>query len=251
MYCCSRLKRRSTTNTNDNGNVSNDDVVITISDVTQLKSYLSTLHPVLIEGPGNSDDRDATPIALRIVESLRKKIQDQSITKPILLINQGDSIRKDGRNCGIASIFQIVVKELNVKKCLVCLDNDQPWHSQNADRQDVIYETRYSQMVKAIREKDVDLSKRIEEEIDDRMKERNEIRLAQGEKEIEDWVRDFVLLQEMTKVAMKLICGGVTVAHTISTADMKPDSVTTFFEIGLKLNLINAEEDMIFYVAEE
>ena len=50
---------------------------------------------------------------------------------------------------------------------------------------------------------------------------------------------------EVTKVALKRILGEVTVAHT--TDDINEFSVTSFFEVGLELGLIDEKSDMVYY----
>jgi hypothetical protein len=55
---------------------------------------------------------------------------------------------------------------------------------------------------------------------------------------------DFVMLQEVTKIACKQICGEVTIAHT--SREISPFSITSFYEVGLGLGLI-CEKDMVPY----
>lgn len=52
---------------------------------------------------------------------------------------------------------------------------------------------------------------------------------------------------EVTKAAMKVIAGEVTVAHTMEGID--PFSVTSFYEVGLELRLIDRENDMVYYTS--
>ena len=52
-------------------------------------------------------------------------------------------------------------------------------------------------------------------------------------------------MQEVTKGAMKNICGSLTLAHTDSA--IPGDSVTSFYEVGLDLGLY-AREDLVPYV---
>ena len=49
---------------------------------------------------------------------------------------------------------------------------------------------------------------------------------------------------EVTKAAMKVISGEVTVAHTME--DIDAFSVTSFYEVGLELRLIDRENDMVY-----
>ncbi len=50
---------------------------------------------------------------------------------------------------------------------------------------------------------------------------------------------------EVTKAAMKVISGEVTVAHTME--DVDPFSVTSFYEVGLELGLLDSANDMVYY----
>lgn len=228
--------------------------IVRIDDVPTLKSSLKKFHPVLIEGPGNADDRDATPIADSIIKKLQTELQKKKTTKPILLIGQGDPIKTGANaNSGIAAISQNVSDGLGVKKGLVCLDegNGFDWHAKDADRHNVIYEMRYSQMVQVIKEYEDKLAEKIEAEIDKRVVELNRMRKEEGkDDEMKDWFKAFALLQEMTKVAMKLISGDVTVAHTKPKSEINKYSVTAAYEIGLKLGCIVAD-DMLFYEDKE
>ena len=55
----------------------------------------------------------------------------------------------------------------------------------------------------------------------------------------------FMPRSEVTKAAMKVISGEVTVAHT--TDDIDAFSVTSFFEVGLELGFIDRANDMVYY----
>lgn len=52
---------------------------------------------------------------------------------------------------------------------------------------------------------------------------------------------------EVTKAAMEVISGEVTVAHTME--DIDAFSVTSFYEVGLELRLIDRENDMVYYTS--
>ena len=52
------------------------------------------------------------------------------------------------------------------------------------------------------------------------------------------------MLQEVTKAACNVICGDLTVAHT--SAEISPFSVTSFYELGLALGLIDAAQIVPF-----
>jgi len=50
---------------------------------------------------------------------------------------------------------------------------------------------------------------------------------------------------EVTKAALKNVSGEVTVAH--ATGDIVEFSVTSFYEVGLELGLIDEKNDMVYY----
>ena len=52
-------------------------------------------------------------------------------------------------------------------------------------------------------------------------------------------------MAEVTKAALKGISGEVTVAH--ATGDIAEFSVTSFFEVGLEMGLIDEKNDMVYY----
>ena len=219
-----------------------------IYDIATLKSSLEKYHPVLIEGPGNADDRDATPISHHIIQDLKTELRKKKITKPVLLIGQGDPLKTGAnKNSGIAAISQIVSNDLGVPKGLVCLDEYiYDWHAKDADRHNVKYEMRYSQMVQIIKEHDAKIVEKIEKEIDNRRIELNKMRKEEGkDDEMKDWFSAFGLLQEMTKVAMKLISGDVTVVHTKPKSEINKYSITAAYEIGLKHGFIGVD-NMLF-----
>jgi hypothetical protein len=76
--------------------------------------------------------------------------------------------------------------------------------------------------------------------VDESLAEKNAKRADQGKPPLQDYYRDFALLQEVTKVACKQICGGLTVAHTSSA--ISEFSVSSFYHVGLASGLIDANE---------
>ena len=122
---------------------------------------------------------------------------------------------------GISAITRIVANELGVKRCLVCLDEDiDPEHSQLADRHDVIYELKYSQLVNilngvtddgdattssSLQKKVMDeshkeaqlIAQQLTEAIDNTITLKNEKRSTLGQEELADWYRKYALLQGM------------------------------------------------------
>jgi len=61
---------------------------------------------------------------------------------------------------------------------------------------------------------------------------------------LRDYYRDFALLQEITKIGCKQICGTITIVHT--SADLDDYSVSSFYRVGLELGLIDAADMVAF-----
>merc|ERR1740133_79746 len=75
---------------------------------------------------------------------IRMLQQKNVIQKPYLVIIQGDPLHTNG----ISAITRRVAKLLKCSRGLICLDsNIDPNHSKNADRENVILEFHYSQLV--------------------------------------------------------------------------------------------------------
>eukprot|EP00984_Skeletonema_dohrnii_P005032 scaffold1775_cov104-Skeletonema_dohrnii-CCMP3373.AAC.2 len=213
--------------------------------VLSIQSTLSKYHPLLIEGH-SSDTRDPSTVANQITNNLKRSWNKRNITKPIILITQGDPLTERG----ISAITRIVANNLGIKRCLVCLDGHiDPEHAILADRQDVLYELTYSQLVQILNETSFDGSpssneETLEDAIDNTIERKNARRAALGQDPLADWYKKYALLQEVTKSAFKQISGEVTVAH--ATDEIMEFSVTSFYEVGLELGFIDAQ-DMVNY----
>ena len=213
--------------------------------VLSIQSTLSKYHPLLIEGH-SSDTRDPSAVANQITNNLKRSWNKRNITKPIILITQGDPLTERG----ISAITRIVANNLGIKRCLVCLDGHiDPEHAILADRHDVLYELTYSQLVKILNDTSFDGSpssneETLEEAVDNTIERKNARRAALGQDPLADWYKKYALLQEVTKSAFKQISGEVTVAH--ATDEIMEFSVTSFYEVGLELGFIDAQ-DMVNY----
>ena len=84
----------------------------------------------------------------------------------------------------------------------------------------------------------------LEQAIDAALAEKNRQREIEGKAPLQSYYRDFALLQEVTKAACNVICGDLTVAHT--SADISAFSVTSFYEVGLVMGLIDAVQIVPF-----
>jgi len=160
------------------------------------------------------------------------------MTKPVIVVTQGDPLAERG----ISAITRNVASRLGVKRCLVYCN---PKHALDADKHDVIYEIEYSQVVDFLRHhsttNDNNLVNQLLEAVDRRILEKNKRRKQLGLDPLE---KDYALLQEVTKAALKIVCGGVTVAHT--TDEIPEFSITSFYQIGIDLGLID-ETDMVAF----
>ena len=197
---------------------------------------LAQYHPLIIEGMGGYDPRDPEPIARQIVSRLRERWQLQPLAKPVILVTQGDPLEERG----ISAITRHVADELDVPRAMVFLDPDiADYHKPNADHYRVMLEIRYSALTRVLEYGRPRAMSALEQAIDSALAEKNQQRERQGKGALQSYYRDFALLQEVTKAACNMICGDLTVAHT--SADISPFSVTSFFQIGLSLGLVNAD----------
>ncbi|KAL3807926.1 hypothetical protein ACHAXA_000365 [Cyclostephanos tholiformis] len=228
-------------------------MTIVLRTAISIHESLSPFHPVLVEGQSR-DVRDPRIVAYRIVSNLRRhwggrggRDDDPApaavwTMKPPILVIQGDPIAERG----ISAITRIVAEELRIDRCLVCLDEDiYPEHSLLADRVGVAYELRYSSLLEILEEGGGDAGERLGGAIDAKIATKNSQRNALGMDDLDESYRRWALLQEVTKAAMKVISGEVTVAHTME--DVDPFSVTSFYEVGLELGLLDSANDMVYY----
>jgi hypothetical protein len=200
---------------------------------------LAHYHPLIIEGMGGYDPRDPEPVAKQITSQLRARWQAQPPTKPIILVTQGDPIEERG----ISAITRGVAAALNLPRAMVFLDPAiADYHKPNADHHGVILEIPYSLLTSLLEGQQPGSIVTLEQAIDAALASKNEQRKREGKGPIQSYYRDFALLQEVTKAACNRICGEITVAHT--SAEISPHSVTSFYEVGVALGLIDAEQIM-------
>ena len=198
---------------------------------------LSLYHPLIIEGMGGYDPRDPSPVAAVIAKQLQARWLIEPAPKPILLITQGDPYEPNG----ISAITRIVADQLNISRALIFLDPGiADYHAPSADRYKVIFEISYSQMVSALQKEQLSIIKNIETAVDDLLAEKNARRLNNERPALPAYYRIFALLQEVTKVSCKQICGGITIVHTSSK--ISDFSVSSFYRVGLDLGLIDPKE---------
>ena len=202
---------------------------------------LAQYHPLIIEGMGGYDPRDPEPIARQITYQLRERWQAQSPTQPVILLTQGDPIEERG----ISAITRHVADELGVPRAMVFLDPDiADYHKPNADHHGVILEIPYSVLTSLLEGEQPGCIVTLEQAIDAALTEKDRQRESEGKAPLQSYYRDFALLQEVTKAACNVICGDLTVAHT--SAKISPFSVTSFYEVGLAMGLIDAGQIVPF-----
>ena len=198
---------------------------------------LQSYHPLVIEGMGGYDPRKPAPVASLILTQLQERWLVDPPSKPILLITQGDPHEERG----ISAVTRLVADGLEIFRAMTFLDtNIADYHAPNADRYKVIIEIPYSTLANTLQTDMPGALKTLEDSVDECLAEKNAKRRDQGKTPLRDYYRDFALLQEVTKVACKQICGCLTVAHTSS--DISEFSVSSFYRVGLASGLIDANE---------
>ena len=204
---------------------------------TSVIDALAQYHPLIIEGMGGYDPRDAAPVGMQIVSQLRDRWREQPPARPVILVTQGDPIEERG----ISAITRCVANELGIPRAMAFLDPDiAGYHKPNADHHGVILEIPYSLLTKVLESKHLGVMSTLEQATDSALDEKNQQRAVEGKGILQSYYRDFALLQEVTKAACHMICGDLTVAHT--SAEISPFSVTSFYQVGLDFGLVSADQ---------
>jgi hypothetical protein len=202
---------------------------------------LAAYHPIVIEGMGGYDSRPPEAVAETIVAQLQMHWQARPYSKPPLLVIQGDPLEPRG----ISAITPLVAKTLGIGRGLVCLDTHiADYHAPNADRANVHVECWFSELASALNDRHPGIVAALEAEVDAELSAKNARREADGKPPLKDYYRDFARLQEVTKAACRAISGEITVAHT--SAEINDFSVTSFYTVTRRLELISAEEMVPF-----
>ncbi|MBU25383.1 MAG: shikimate kinase [Gammaproteobacteria bacterium] len=205
---------------------------------------LSGHHPLVIEGMGGYDTRNPLSVATIIYGALREHWAKERPQKPLILVTQGDPY--EGR--GISAITRSVSDRLGIYRILVFLDQSiVSYHAPNADRYKVRHEIPFSLLVNRLNDEDERVIPLINGLVDENLQNKTMKRQAEGKQGLPEYYRNFALLQEVTKVACKRICGELTVAQTSSYLDEY--SISSFYRVGLNLGLID-ESDMVLFPLE-
>ena len=139
-------------------------------------AQLRASHALIIEGSARHDTREASEVAATLCKRLRAHWQvseastafERSPNSPsspsdprtllahwqakpprgeVILLTQGDPLEARG----ISAVTRAVAKELGLRRGLVALDEAiDPTHAPNADREGVVLELRYSQLVELL-----------------------------------------------------------------------------------------------------
>ena len=209
---------------------------------TSVIDALAQYHPLIIEGMGGYDPREPAPVAMQIVSQLHDRWRERPLTKPVILVTQGDPLEARG----ISALTRHVTEELDIPRAMAFLDPDiADYHKPNADHHGVILEIPYSLLTKVVENKHLGVMAALEQAVDRALVEKNQQRDIAGKGALQSYYRDFALLQEVTKAACNVICGALTVAHT--SAEISPHSVTSFYRMGVALGLIGAEQIMPYH----
>lgn len=183
---------------------------------------------------GGYDTRDPEWVADVVAASVTAHWKQNSPSKPPLLIIQGDPLEPKG----ISAITPLVANILQLKRGLILLHEDlADYHSPNADRNDVVLETRYSEVAAFLESHRTGTVAKIESAVDALLGEKNTKRGLLGKPPMADYYRIFALLQEVSKTSLAALCGEITLAHT--SREIGEFSVTSFHRVGLGLGCID------------
>ena len=202
---------------------------------------LQSHHPLIIEGMGDYDPRDPNLVALKIVKGLEEHWVVKPPKLPVLLVTQGDPYAEKG----ISAITRKIADELNISRAMVYLDaNIADYHEPNADHYKVVHKIPYSQLKRILNNAHNGILEELARRVYDRLEKKNKARKALKMPELAEYFYDFAMLQEVTKIGVKQICGALTVAHTCG--DISPFSVTSFNEVGMEMGKIEATDIVPF-----
>ena len=198
--------------------------------IDTIKQY----HPLFVEGMGAYDTREPALVANGVVASIRAHWEKNPARKSPLLIIQGDPLEPRG----ISAITPRVARILGLKRGLIVLDECiADYHAPNADRDDVTFETRYSEAVAQLERYRPGAFAEIENAVDTLLIEKNKKRARLGKPPLAEYYRIFALLQEVSKASFAALCGEITLVHTSEA--IGEFSVTSFYTVGVDLGLLS------------
>lgn len=199
---------------------------------------------IFIEGYASRDQRCPKKVADIIINKLHQKI-DFSTTRAVV-ISQGDSLTATG----VAPIGYLVSERLNIDRILLAVDGS---HEAGADRRRVVSTIFLDELIQISVATPMSSSSSIATiatstsqlvAISDAISEKlisAKIALElEGKKPLPSWYFDFARLQEVGKAVLKEQMGSIVLVHT--TAEIRPFSVTSFYEVGTTLGLYSNNE---------
>ena len=195
-------------------------------------SAIAPYHPLVIEGPGRADRRDAERTARDLTQRLRAHWEENPPEKPLLLLTQGDPYEPQG----IAALTRNVAASLAIPRGLAFLDEDlDPDHKAQADRENVILEVSFRALARALEHRRPGSLWRLERGIGKALEGKNEARRRLGKAPLPSYFHRYGCHQEVTKASARLICGAITLAH--SALPVYEFSVTSLCAVGFELGL--------------
>ena len=198
-------------------------------------------HPLFVEGMSGYDPRDPKPVAVEVVRVLREHWDARPPSKPVVLIIQGDPLTERG----ISAITPRVAKALGVQRGLIVLDAEiADYHSPNADRENVVLEVLFSEVMTWLERYSPGTVIQVETAIAALVRAKNFDRAVLGKPPLAEYFPTFARLQEVSKIALYTLCGEMTLVHT--SAELVPSSVSSFYTVGIDLGLINPSDIVAF-----
>ena len=198
-------------------------------------------HPLFVEGMSGYDPRDPKPVAVEVVRVLREHWDARPPSKPVVLMIQGDPLTERG----ISAITPRVAKALGVQRGLIVLDAEiADYHSPNADRENVVLEVLFSEVMTWLERYSPGTVIQVETAIAALVRAKNFDRAVLGKPPLAEYFPTFARLQEVSKIALYTLCGEMTLVHT--SAELVPSSVSSFYTVGIDLGLINPSDIVAF-----
>ena len=168
------------------------------------------------------DPRDPDRVATSVVASVRKHWVTHPPTKPVLLMLQGDPLTERG----ISAITRQVANALCVPRALIVLDEAIADYHFNADRGNVVLETRYSVVAAWFESYKPGILDRVDNGIQALIQEKNRERAASASRH---WLTTFHSLRcckRSLRARFSALCGEMTLVHT--SREVVAASVSSF-----------------------
>lgn len=193
-------------------------------------------HPLFVEGISSYDTRDPDDVAESVVVAIRAHWVARPPTKPVMLMLQGDPLTERG----ISAITRRVASTLGVPRGLIVLDEDiADYHSNNADRANVLLETTYSPVAACLESYEPGILDRVQTDIRALIQQKNQEREMLHKPPLADYFPLFAMLQEVSKGAFLALCGEMTLVQT--SREIVASSVSSFYTVGLALELYSPD----------